>query len=343
VTASFLPGVRVTPKEVPVAGTVSGPGGAFSLGLVPQGNQYPLFFDGLPGYGAGYQVVNVAGPVDVTLWVPPVSEDFESGPGGFTADSLWSHGVPMGGGPVGGFDGTQCWGVGMTGDYPDSADAYLASPSYDWSASPPASLHLSFHYWAETETGYDGVNLEAWNGSSWEVREPLEGYTASYLGGLDFENGWSGSTGGWVGTVFDFTDLIGPDVRFRLRFGSDAYVTGPGFWVDGIAWAVPHPALAAPVSEVPLARLALSIAPNPVSGSARISWQGLAAGSVAIQLFDVRGALVSTLHEGPAPESGSLLWNGRDDLGRRPPRGVYWAVLRAGGGKVAVQRLVVTD
>jgi hypothetical protein len=342
-TLADLSGVRATPLEVPVGSGVTGGGGLFSLGMVPQGNLYPLLFDGRPGHGAGYQVVNLSGPVDVVQWLPTVFEDFESGPGGFTADTLWSHGTPADGGPAGGFDGTRCFGVGMTADYPDTTTGYLTSPSFDFSAPAPAFLYLSFHYWSETEDGFDGVNLEAWNGSSWEVRAPLEGYTDAFLGGLDYRNGWAGSTGDWVGTVFDFTDLIGADVRFRLRFGSDPSVTADGFWVDGFAWDTPNLALDVPSETMPPARLALSVAPNPVASSATISWRGLAAERAVLQLFDVRGRLVRTFFEGAAAATGRVDWNGRDDLGRRPPRGVYWAVLRADGGKVAVQRLVLTD
>jgi hypothetical protein len=143
--------------------------------------------------------------------------------------------------------------------------------------------------------------------------------------------------------VFDFTDLIGADVRFRLRFGSDESVTADGFWVDGFAWDTPNTQLAVPIGERPPARLALAVAPNPMAAATTISWRGLSAERAALQLFDVRGALVRTLFEGPAAESGSVPWNGLDDRGRRTPRGVYWAVLRAAGGTVAVQRLVVAD
>jgi flagellar hook assembly protein FlgD len=53
---------------------------------------------------------------------------------------------------------------------------------------------------------------------------------------------------------------------------------------------------------------------------------------VSLAIFDVRGARVATLVDGPQPAgTKSVLWNARDDRGHALASGVYLCRLVAGG------------
>jgi hypothetical protein len=62
--------------------------------------------------------------------------------------------------------------------------------------------------------------------------------------------------------------------------------------------------------------------------------------ALTVTIADLRGRRVRTLHTGPAPAGGRLVWDGADDRGRPLPSGVYLARVR-GAGPPAVARLVL--
>jgi alpha-amylase len=92
-------------------------------------------------------------------------------------------------------------------------------------------------------------------------------------------------------------------------------------------------------------RLALAPpAPNPAAGGPVAFTFDLAAGAaeVTIELLDVRGRRLCALAAGPRPAGRHVVhWDGRDDRGRRPAPGLYFARLSA-GGESAARRIVLT-
>jgi flagellar hook assembly protein FlgD len=67
-----------------------------------------------------------------------------------------------------------------------------------------------------------------------------------------------------------------------------------------------------------------------------------AAGAARVELFDVSGRRVQTLHSGPLPAGESVLaWDGRLAGGAAAPAGVYFAALTADAGR-RVARVPVT-
>lgn len=353
---SGLGGVRIAPLGTPLASAASGAGGDFSLAGAPAGLTYTLRFDGKPGFGADVRQVTAVSPPDLQPMIfqelPAAAETFEAGEGGFTSSdpAVWSHGVPSGGaGPAAAFSGLRCWGVGMEGDYLDDQHGELTSPAYDFSAAP--RLHLSFHYWSATEPGFDGVQLQIQSGGDWTVVTPLTGYSDQILGGLGNGAGWSGATGEWRGAVFDLSPWRAPALRFRLVFGSDAGVTGAGFWVDDIAFdtgdvvtAVGSDGQLGGAADGPPARSgpALAAHPNPFNPQTRIDWRTGGAGPLRIDVHDVRGRLIRRLLDEPvAANAGAVTWDGRDAGGRPAPSGVYLIRLRdAAGGSALLSVLL---
>ncbi|MFH1143006.1 MAG: FlgD immunoglobulin-like domain containing protein, partial [Candidatus Eisenbacteria bacterium] len=263
--------------------------------------------------------------------------------GGFSGDAIWAHGTPTAGGPFAGFSGTKCWGVGMFSDYGDMQHGYLTSPSYDF--SDEQELRLSFHYWCETETDYDGAAVDVWNaaGSAWVRVTPLTGYTSATLGGIGYQNGWSGSTGGWVGTVFDITPYISSQVAFRVEFGSDQGVTGLGFWIDDIAFDTgdTFSSIDPPEAQGGIALFARG--PNPFSGATRLALTLPAPQEIDLAVYDPAGRRVRTLAAGSAPAGVTEIgWDGRDGEGQILGSGVYFARMRT-KTQTVLQKLILAQ
>ena len=92
-----------------------------------------------------------------------------------------------------------------------------------------------------------------------------------------------------------------------------------------------------PVTDVGLPRaLAISgVAPNPFNPRATIDFAVPQTGVIRLQVFDLRGRLVQTLHDGVL-EAGhhTAMWNGADRQGRQAATGVYF--MRLDDGRQAV-------
>ncbi|MCK4305777.1 MAG: S8 family serine peptidase, partial [Candidatus Eisenbacteria sp.] len=343
-----LADVRVTPLDVPLPGTVTGPGGYWLLEGVPVDRTYGFLFDGLPLYGADFRELHVeegdTAIVDFNVQLAHVAEDFELDDGGFTVtgDPIWAHGTPTAGGPASGFSGEKCWGVGMDDNYGDNVYGCLISPAFDFSGEE--ELLLSFHYWCETESGFDGANLQIWDAgtSDWVTLIPLMGYPTITMSGVGYESGWSGSTGGWIGTVFDLTDYISEEVTFRVQFGSDGGLNDLGFWVDDIAFDTGDVFSGVPETVLEVGFGIMGHAPNPLHCTTRITLALPSSGEVSVAVFDAPGRLIRTLYDGSLPAGRSeLIWDGCDDRGALAVSGVYFIRMDA-NGRSSSRRVILT-
>lgn len=326
--ATPLGGVRVTPIDTPVASTTTGGDGRWELNGFPAGRTYSFRFDHLPGYGA--DVDSIAIPADVRTefsligQLSPAAEQFEGGDGGFLYDPIWERATPVAGGPSAGFSGDYCFGVGMEANYGDNVHGFLTSPVYD--VSDREILFLSFHYWCETESGFDGANVQVWSSdtNSWETVHPFEAYPSVSLSGIGYEPGWSGSTAGWVGTVFDVSDYISEEFAFRIQFGSDGYVTGPGFWIDDVAFNFGDAVSSTPAEVAASSHLRLS-ASSPVRDGSQIRLVLPQGQDVQLALYDASGRRIRILQDGPLAGGEHLLrWDGRDQGGQAAGSGIYF-------------------
>ena len=341
-----LGGARVTPLAVPVTGTASAGDGTFAIAGAPLGHVYALLFDGLPGRGAKVQTIDANPPAPPApgafAELPAATLTFEGSDGGLLPETaLWQWGQPARAvGPAGGFSGLRCWAVGLTADYPDTQSSHLTSPVYDFSAAP--ALFLSFHYWSDTEPGFDGVNVQATADTVWTVVAPLSLYSDLSLGGLGHQPGWSGDSGGWRGAVFDLSAFRVASFRFRLAFGSDEGVQGHGFWVDDVTLDT-GPVRVGVEPEAPPrpAGPALAAFPNPFNPVVTIAWSLPAPGPARLEVYDLRGRRVRALLAGePVAAGGTVRWDGRDDAGRAAPSGVYLARLRTTGAEASCRLLL---
>lgn len=86
----------------------------------------------------------------------------------------------------------------------------------------------------------------------------------------------------------------------------------------------------------------LSVVPNPFSGSVALEIDSPDATSVDVRIFDIRGALVRSLRQGPiAAGVERLSWDGLGEQARVLPGGIYFLEL-SGSGFRDVRKVVLT-
>ena len=323
-------GVRVRATNIDLNDQWTDEDGYYEFTGVPVDTSITLLIDSLPGHNVVGRFASTYAPEGTTLinhdFLSSDVINFEADDAGFTADSLWTWGTPLGdAGPSSGFSGDKCWGVGMTENYPDDSSAWLTSPSFDLGITDIVAFYFSMHFWSDTESGFDGARVEFWSyvTGEWQERAPLEGYSDPSLSGIDYKPGWSGVTEGWRGTVFDITDIISSDVRVRIAFGSDGGVNGPGFWIDdlnfySIAWPTDV--------ESPSAAPRMAVYPNPFNPQATLYFSLPEASALQIAIYDLEGRRVRQLADGKFDAGDhNIEWRGRDEQGRSVASGVYFA------------------
>jgi len=96
------------------------------------------------------------------------------------------------------------------------------------------------------------------------------------------------------------------------------------------------------VDGIPQAGLGLSLYPNPFNPRTAVRFYATQAGPVAVDVFDVRGALVRSLHD-QADGAGwmKLAWDGRNAQGASVPSGSYLMRVEAGGRVETVRGVLV--
>ncbi|MBK7670076.1 MAG: hypothetical protein IPJ24_01620 [bacterium] len=107
------------------------------------------------------------------------------------------------------------------------------------------------------------------------------------------------------------------------------------FGLNQTIWVAP--------AEIPDAapRLAVAANPNPFNPVVTLAYTLPAPGHVVMKVFDVRGALVRTLLDGPVvTASGTVAWDGADDGGDRAASGLYFVETRS-EGQVDVRKVTM--
>lgn len=174
----------------------------------------------------------------------PYLEDFEAGPGGWSAaGSTWQWGLPRGATIDTAASGVKAWMTDTLNNYNNNTCAALLSPCFDFSslAFPVVRANI----WVNSEDTWDGTVLQAttdsgltWitigaigTGSNWYNNTNITGLLICLSSG----EGWTGEVAtGYVQAEQEIAFLAGePDVRFRFVFGSDPSVnTFDGFAFD---------------------------------------------------------------------------------------------------------------
>ncbi len=344
---SPIVGATVRLLGTPIPPVQSDGSGDYLIDGVPAGSVYDGIFGLVPTYGAAWQTFSiVAGQGTVENAELPPAETFEQGGGAYTPDYPWQLGTPTNpNGPGGAFSGTKLWAIGLTSNYPDNTTAYLTSHVLDPTGLP--TLYLSFTQWYDTEEGFDGGNVQVNmnDGQGWITVTPVGGYPMSFLDGLGYQDGWSGRSGGWQPAFFDLSPYRNSHLNIRFHFGSDAGVNGPGWFIDDVSIYVGQPptAVGDPTASATKGVL-LPARPNPFSDGSEIRFRlptGPADASARLRIVDAGGRIVRDLTAASRTQGlQSIRWDGKDQIGRAAPAGVYYYTLEV-NGKIIGRRAIV--
>jgi hypothetical protein len=249
--------------------------------------------------------------------------NFESDNGGFSPDAGtgWEWGIPTSG-PGSAHSGSKCWATVLGGDYPNNANWSLYSPLFVATTDAPS---FAFFHWynmeAYTTNAYDGGNISVKvNDGSYQLITPRGGYNYSSVYGLG-EAGFSGTTPGWEFVVFDLPMVQQGDVfRIRFRFGSDASITRPGWYIDDFIVS------GFEVSSIEEGHSGYhALVNNVMRGRIEFSINAAGAQDAEVSLYDVSGREVAQIFKGNL-KAGINEFRFNSKL----PEGIYFLKVRVG-------------
>jgi aminopeptidase N len=136
------------------------------------------------------------------------------------------------------------------------------------------------------------------------------------------------------------------EIRFTMATAVESVVVDNDWSTQHYSFTMPHPVFTVDldpdgwvlgdrsrgaVSPIP----AVVVSPNPFNDGTLIVFETTAAGQVDIVVYDVTGARVKTLQNGPLPPAFHRIpWDGSNDRGERVAQGVYFVDLSSPNGHV---------
>jgi MAM domain, meprin/A5/mu/Secretion system C-terminal sorting domain len=201
------------------------------------------------------------GPLDFTTTATkitsfPYTEDFESGPGDWSADNTnsgtWELGAPINTIINSADSGANAWVTDLDGTYNANEDSYVISPPFDFSTLVAPEIELSV--WWNAEFSWDGMALQSSidNGSTWQLvgtnGDPDNWYNDSSIGGAPGgqQLGWTGrnsssnGSAGWLVAKHALTGLGGEStVILRVAFAADGSGQDEGVGFDTVTISQP--------------------------------------------------------------------------------------------------------
>lgn len=151
------------------------------------------------------------------------------------------------------YSAPNVWATNLTGNYANSEVSWIQSPEFNFTGL--TAPIVEFKMWYIIQTTYtDGACLQYTtdNGTTWNhvgaaygsiIPDPnaTNWYVENSIVGLNYTNGWTGNTGGWVTGKYILnsatqTNLAGqPSVRFRFLFGSNTTTQNQGIAIDNFS------------------------------------------------------------------------------------------------------------
>lgn len=151
---------------------------------------------------------------DITVF----EETFESTVSSWSITSPWSVGTPTSG-PKGGYSSTKCAATNLSGNYSNSLNIKLITPSITLPTVRTGNqLVLRFNEWYQTESSYDygKVEISTDGGSSWTLLTSRSG------------------TSDWRQTEINLLSYSGRQVKISFTFTSDSSVSYNGWFIDNV-------------------------------------------------------------------------------------------------------------
>ena len=158
-----------------------------------------------------------------------IHEGFESGWGGWSADcGVWEIGEPKSG-PGRSYDGSQCAGTTLDGDYPNDTDSRLISPAITLpQISDHEEIYLEFWHWFSylynpfsDDKGYVQIkeyHSETGKWSDWTTLGSTIKNTSSV----------------WTLRKEDLTKYSGKKIQIAFYHTVDDVYTSTGWYIDNI-------------------------------------------------------------------------------------------------------------
>ncbi|MBD3336640.1 MAG: hypothetical protein GF355_14100 [Candidatus Eisenbacteria bacterium] len=169
-------------------------------------------------------------------------------------------------------------------------------------------------------------------GSSYGIAQPVWDGGFLWTAGLspsnrkirvkrETENGWEI----WIPGLPDVEVTDSQDDRWHAArlwacpINGDLFLSLAGHGL----WRYRNPTAGAPDPE-PRLTASMEVSPNPARGRVALQLVDLPAGTYALEIFDIRGRRVRTLHSGRLAGSSSWTWEGRHTAGEAAPSGIYF-------------------
>jgi hypothetical protein len=195
-----------------------------------------------------------------------------------------------------------------TGLYSNNVDASIITPL----VTLASNMQFECWNWHDLETNYDYgyIEISTDGGSNWSE--------------LTSFNGLSGT---WVQYSTALNYPAGTQIKIRFRLDTDYSVVDEGWYVDEIR--IFDPTGISEVNGLVTSEITefFGIYPNPFRRSSKMSYQLARSARVSLSVYDVSGRLVKCLSDGSElkePGYYTVSWNGRDDMDRKVPSGVYF-------------------
>jgi hypothetical protein len=227
-------------------------------------------------------------------------------------------------------EGTMCFvtGNGANPNNPDQQDldvghTTLTSPAIDLTglAIPAVAYWRWFYASPPDPMDYLLVELSNDNGQSWVPVDTTR----------DVFNHWQQRE-------IRVTDFLAPTAQMKLRFVAQDLGDALTIVEAGIDDVIGFDAATTPVGLPPTgpsARLRFRPPwPNPARGAVRFALELPAPAALAVDVIDVQGRIVRTLHDGAALAGiVNLSWDGGDTRGNGTASGLYFVRARGGGAE----------
>jgi choice-of-anchor B domain-containing protein len=241
--------------------------------------------------------------------------------------------------------GTMCYVTGQGSDTAnveqadvDGGITSLTTPAIDLTGMSEPTIgywrwFTSFHP-IGTSSGHNGADPSDYlavlisndNGANWTVVDTTRGLE-----------------GHWTEETIRVEDYVTPTALVKLRFvaGDTGSATTCEAGIDDLVAYDATTALVSAPEPAGTTRLAFRAPwPNPASGDVRFVLELPDAGEASVEVLDLAGRRVRTIHRGEASAGPLMLtWDGRDASGREVPAGLYFARATAGSER-ALTRFV---